>query len=50
MKKGLSILLVMGMLLTLTAIPSFAKYLDKDIVEKLADKVQHGEIVEYLDI
>ncbi|MDT9493645.1 EXLDI protein [Streptococcus mutans] len=29
---------------------TFAKYLDKDIVEKLADKVQHGEIVEYLDI
>lgn len=29
---------------------TFAKYLGKDIVEKLADKVQHGEIVEYLDI
>ncbi|EHJ52597.1 EXLDI protein [Streptococcus macacae] len=29
---------------------AFAKYLGEDIIEKLAVKVQNGEIIEYLDI
>lgn len=29
---------------------SLTKYLGKDIIHKLAEKVQHGEVTEYLDI